>query len=113
MKLRVILVCTLLLLAAVPSFALPLCQECNYVTHQCEDVAGAYERCRYDTLGNCYLDPWSRCSPTLTQSTVLADWKVVSVETTCSAPDSVTATASAAAAAGEDPMPASRTTELK
>lgn len=111
MKHRVILVCTLLLLAAVPSFALPLCQECNYVTHQCDDVTGAYERCRYDTLGNCYLDPWSRCSPTLTQSTVLADWKVVSVETTCLTPDSVAATAPAAAA--EDPMPASRTTELK
>jgi hypothetical protein len=111
MKLRVILVCTLLLLAASPSFALPLCQECNQITHECDDVSGAIERCRYDTLGNCYIDHFARCSPTLTQSTVLADWKVASIETSCSASDSVTVTAPAAAA--EDPMPASRTTELK
>lgn len=111
MKLRVMLVCTLLLLAAVPSFALPLCQECNYDTHQCDDVPGAYERCRYDTLGNCYLDPWSRCSPTLTQSTVLADWKVVSIETSCSEQSSVTVTAAAADAPAETLMP--QTTELK
>ena len=111
MKLRVLLVCTLLLLAAVPSFALPLCQACNDVRHQCDDVPGAIERCRYDTLGNCYIDFFARCTPTFTQSTVLADWKVVSIETTCATPDSVTATPAAAVA--EDPMPASRTTELK
>lgn len=110
MKLRVILVCTLLLLAASPSFALPLCQECSYISNQCEDVSGAYERCRYDSLGNCYLDPWSRCSPTLTQSTVLTDWKVVSIETSCPADNSVTDTAPAPAT---DVTPAPRVTALK
>ncbi len=114
MKLRVILVCTLLLLAASPSFALPLCQECNGFTNECEDVSGAFERCRYDTLGNCYLDPFSRCSPTLTQSTVLTDWKVASIETTsCPALDSVTVAAPAAAADVPMTTPASQATELK
>jgi hypothetical protein len=111
MKLRVILVCTLLLLAASPSFALPLCQECSYQTNQCEDVSGAYERCKYDTMGNCYLDPWARCSPTLTQSTVLADWKVASIDTSCPAVNAVTDAAPAAAA--DVPAPAPRATELK
>ena len=111
MKLRVILVCTLLLLAASPSFALPLCQECNYFTHQCDDVPGAIERCRYDTLGNCYIDFFARCTPTFTQSTVLADWKVVSIETSCPAPDSVTTSAPAPVTEAATLTP--QTTELK
>jgi hypothetical protein len=111
MKLRLILVCTLLLLAAVPSFALPICQECSYEYNICEDISGAFERCRYDTLGNCYLDPWARCSPTLTQSTVLADWKVASIETSCPAQSSVMVTAAAADAPVVTLMP--QTTDLK
>lgn len=113
MKLRVILVCTLLLLAASPSFALPQCQECNYEWNQCEDVSGAFERCKYDTLGNCYLDPWARCSPTFAPSTVLTDWKVASIETSCPAPDSVTVTAPAAAAEVPTSTSTPQATELK
>ncbi len=97
MKLRVILVCTLLILAASPSFALPLCQECNSVTLQCDDVPGAYERCKYDASFHCYIAPLDRCSPTLTQSTVLTDWEVASV--TIHRPAAVPAQTSAPAAA--------------
>lgn len=96
MKVRLIAVCTLLLLAAVPSFALPLCQECNEVTNRCETVSGAFERCKYDAAGNCYLDPFERCSIPRASSTVLADWKVVSIEMDRPATDAVTATAPAA-----------------
>ena len=110
MKLRVILVCTLLLLVAVPSFALPLCQDCNYYTNQCEYVSGAFERCRYDASGNCYLNPWERCSPTFSATTVLTDWKVVSIEISRPAPEATTVQASAAA---EVPAPMPQTIELK
>lgn len=113
MKLRVILVCTLLLLAASPSFALPICQECSYEYNVCEDISGAFERCKYDTLGNCYLDPYARCSPTLTQSTVLTDWKVASIETSCPAQNSVTVAASAAVTDVPAATSMPQTTELK
>ena len=112
MKLRVILVCTLLLLAASASFALPICQECSYEYNVCEDISGAFERCRYDTLGNCYLDPYARCSPTLTQSTVLSDWKVTSIDISRPAQDCATITAPAAAAEVPTATPLPQTTEL-
>ncbi len=107
MKVRVILVCTLLLLAAVPSFALPLCQECNYEWNSCETIPGAYERCKYDyNTGQCYTT-FERCSvPRYT--TVLTEWKVVSIEISRPALDSVTVTAPAALAKAEvaEPEPA-------
>jgi hypothetical protein len=109
MKLRVILVCTLLLLVAVPSFALPLCAHCNE-WNECESAPGDYERCRYDSSGVCYTD-FGRCSVPFTQSTVLADWKVASIEISRPAPDSVTAPAPAAALEVPAPMP--QTTERK
>jgi hypothetical protein len=105
MKLRVILVCTLLLLVAFPTFALPLCQECNQITLQCDDVPGAFERCKYDAFFHCYIAPFDRCSPTLTQSTVLADWKVASIVISRPAPASDTATAAAPAAVVTTAMP--------
>lgn len=110
MKLRVILVCTLLLLAAVPSFALPLCAECNFVTNECEELPGSIERCKYDLSGSCYTTP-QRCSIPSAASTVLTDWKVASIEIDRPAPDCVTVTAPAAMA--EVPTPTPRTTELK
>jgi hypothetical protein len=109
MKLRVILVCTLLLLAAFPSFALPLCAECN-AWNECDPVPGSYERCRYDVYGNCYTD-YGRCSIPYAETTVLADWKIVSIEISRPALDSVTVTAPAAVA--EVPTPTAQTTELK
>jgi hypothetical protein len=112
MKLRVILVCTLLLLAAAPSFALPQCQECNYEWNSCDDVSGAFQRCKYDSSGHCYLST-DRCSPTLTQSTVLTDWKVASIETSCPAQDAVTVATPAAVTDVPSATLMPQTTELK
>ena len=99
MKLRVILVCTLLLVAGVPAFALPLCQDCNF-QNRCEAIPGSIEVC-YDSGGGLYCstfpDPCSR--PLMT--TVLTEWKVVSVETSRPALDSVTVTTPAAVARAE------------
>lgn len=107
MKLRVILVCTLLLLAASPSFALPLCAHCNE-WNECESSPGDYERCRYDIYGNCYTD-YGRCSIPSAASTVAADWTVASIEISRPAADCATVTAPAAA--DEVPTPAPETTE--
>jgi hypothetical protein len=78
MKLRVLAVCTLLLLGAVPSFALPLCAECTS-WNTCESIPGSIERCRYDLSGNCYTT-FERCSVPRASTTVLTEWKVESIE---------------------------------
>jgi hypothetical protein len=108
MKFRMILICTLLLLAASPSFALPVCGHCNE-WNTCESASGDVERCRYDTQGNCIITT-ERCSPAF-QGTVLTDWKVVSIEISRPALESVTVTAPTAVA--EVPTQAPRTTDLK
>ena len=78
MKVRVILVCTLLLLAAAPSFALPLCQDCNELL-RCEPIPGAsIERC-FSGPGYCYTTP-QLCSIPHAAATVLTEWQVSSVE---------------------------------
>lgn len=107
MKVRVILVCTLLLLAALPSSALPLCAHCNE-WNECESSPGDYERCFYDQFGNCDTD-FKRCSTPFTQSTVLSDWKITSIEISRPAQDSVTVPAPAEVT----DVPTSRTIELK
>lgn len=89
MKIRAVLLCTLLLLAAVPSFALPLCEECNQF-NECEAIPGSIERCTYDEFGNCYTFP-GRCS-TPFASSVLADWTVSAIEISRPS-DSITITA--------------------
>ena len=109
MKLRIVLVCTLLLLAAVPTFALPVCAECNYFTNQCEELPGSIERCKYNfTTGACYTTT-ERCSIPSAASTVLTEWKVTSVEVDRSAQDCATANAPAAVTEVPTPQP----TELK
>lgn len=111
MKLRVILVCTLLLLAAVPTFALPLCAECNAWTNECETLPGSFERCKYNfTTGLCYTTT-ERCSIPFTATTVLTELKVASIE--ISRPATECATASAPAAVAEVASPAPETAELK
>ena len=109
MKVRMILLCTLLLLAAVPTFALPLCAHCNE-WNECESSSGDIERCRYDLQGNCYTT-FERCSVPSAASTVLTDYKVSAVE--ISRPATECVTAAAPPAASETPAPAPRTTELK
>lgn len=94
MKLRVIAVCTLLLLAAVPSFALPQCAVCNEY-NECDPIPGSYERCLYDAWGCCFND-FGRCSvPYAAETTVLTDWKVTTIEISRPSLDSVTITAPA------------------
>lgn len=109
MKLRVILVCTLLILAASPSFALPQCEECNQ-WNMCEVLPGSYERC-HDGPDYCDTNPFERCSHSYTQSTVLADWKVASIETSCPAQSPVAVTAAADDVNVATSIP--QTTELK
>lgn len=110
MKLRVILVCTLLL-AAVPSFALPLCAECNSQTNQCDELPGSIERCKFNTItGLCYTT-FDRCSVPFAASTVLTDWKVASIE--INRPEAECVIVTAPAAVAEVPTPAPQTTELK
>ena len=99
-KVRLLLVCTVLLLAAVPSFALPLCMECNQY-NRCEAIPGAIERC-YSGPGYCYTDPFQPCSPPRALS-VLSEWKVASVEITR---DSISVTAEAEAPAQPEPQKA-------
>jgi hypothetical protein len=108
MKLRVILVCTLLLLAAVPSFALPPCQECNQF-NRCAIVPWAVEAC-YDGPGFCDTNPFENCTHR-SATTVLTEWKVVSIEISRPALTSATVTAQAAAAEVSAPTP--QITELK
>lgn len=101
MKVRIVLVCTLLLLAAVPTFALPLCAECNE-WGRCESLPGAIDRC-YDWTGSCYTT-FERCSPPRT-ATVATEWKVASIEIHRPSLDSITVTAPAHVASVEVETP--------
>ncbi|HEX6095737.1 MAG TPA: hypothetical protein VF432_05375 [Thermoanaerobaculia bacterium] len=96
MKVRIILVCTLLLLAAVPTFALPQCAHCNE-WNWCESSPGDYEWCS-DWEGTCYTDPWKRCSPVWGAS-VASEWQVASIEIHRPSLDSITTEAPADVAA--------------
>jgi hypothetical protein len=111
MKVRVILVCTLLLLVAVPSFALPLCGHCNE-WNMCESAPGDFERCKYDLNGNCITTP-ERCSIPHGATTVLTEWTVASIEISCPAPDSVTVASPAPATEVPAATPVAQTTDLQ
>lgn len=90
MKLRLILSCTLLLLAAAPTFALPLCEDCNEWNF-CEPIPGAsIERC-YDGPGYCFTTT-ERCSIP-NSATVLTEWQVASVDVQRPSQDAFTVTA--------------------
>jgi hypothetical protein len=110
MKVRVILVCTLLLMAALPTFALPLCGHCNEF-NRCESSPGDFERC-FSGVNYCYTTT-DRCSIPNGNSTVLSDWEVVSVEISRPAPESVAVTTSARIADVPTPAPTHQTAELK
>ena len=95
MKVRIILVCTLLLLAAVPTFALPQCAHCN-ASNRCEVGPGDFEYCS-DWTGTCFNDPWKNCSHSRS-ATVATEWTVASIEIQRPSLDSITVSAPAAAA---------------
>ena len=104
MKTRVILSSTLLLLAAAPTFALPLCEDCNY-SNYCEPIPGSIERCS-DGWDFCYTTP-ERCSPPL-QATVMNELKVVSLEISRPSLESITVTAPAQRAEVRTPEPVAK-----
>lgn len=97
MKLRVILACTLLLLAAVPSFALPLCRECD-LNLRCQAIPGAIEKC-YSGVGYCYTTPELCSRPNA--APVAVDWSVASIEISRIAPEPVADAATPAPPAEE------------
>lgn len=111
MRVRVLLVCTLLLLAAVPSFANTNCRECDPVTNRCYFSGDAVRRCIFDvSSGTCYLDPFLYCNPTRS-ATVASEWKVASIEVSRPSLDPIAVAAPAAAAQPE--VPGADTVEQK
>ncbi|HEX7154419.1 MAG TPA: hypothetical protein VF618_23235 [Thermoanaerobaculia bacterium] len=105
MKLRTILVCTLLLLAASPSFAAvapaPPCQACDQF-NLCTRSAGSGDRCAYDqATGDCYTFAWNCVG--LADITVAEEWTVASIEISRPSLDSITITAPAQVAEVREP----------
>jgi hypothetical protein len=75
---RVILVCTLLLSAAVPAFAAPPCAICVSEAGPCVNEAGGL-RCR--TIGGVCTETGGTCTGFLNRP-VLGEWQVASIEIT-------------------------------
>lgn len=73
---RLVLACTLLLLAASPLFAAPQCGEC--INNICEYSPYSGLPCRYDSAGNCV--EYFRFCTSRSADTVAADWTIASVE---------------------------------
>ncbi|HEX9983974.1 MAG TPA: hypothetical protein VGF69_11970 [Thermoanaerobaculia bacterium] len=93
---RLILVCTLLLLASVPAFALPQCGDCDS-NNECVFSPWSGVTCGYDATG-CVIQ-FRRCSSGLSpEATVASDWTVASIEIERPTVDSKTVTAPAAIA---------------
>jgi hypothetical protein len=78
MKLRPILVCTLLLSAAVPTFAAPPCAFCLSDAGPCVNDPGGL-RCR--TIGGVCQETSGVCISAANR-TMLAEWQVASIEIT-------------------------------
>ncbi|HYK05938.1 MAG TPA: hypothetical protein VE974_29615 [Thermoanaerobaculia bacterium] len=87
---RLILVCTLLLLASSPVFALPQCRECIN-NNRCEYTGNSFEVCTV-VGGMCQFDPFKRCTTFAPEQPVMADWTVASIEISRPAPDTNTVT---------------------
>ncbi len=106
---RVILACTLLLLASFPLFALPTCKACD-VNNRCVGSPNSGEKCVF-VAGICDTAPTNCVS--LAPDPVLADWTVASVEVSCPAPDSKTVTAPAGVAVGAEDAGTTQSAEQK
>ncbi len=74
---RIVLVCTLLLLAAVPSFAAPPCRSCLDDVGPCFEDPGSGTRCRF--VGGACETFLAFCIDRA-DTTVLAEWKIASIE---------------------------------
>lgn len=80
---RVIAVCTLFLLAALPTFAAPQCQDCTE-WGECGPDGFEHMPCRYTSSG-CENYPSGCIGFTAAESvevSLLSDWKVASIEVT-------------------------------
>jgi hypothetical protein len=74
---RLILACTLLLLASFPMFALPQCGDCE--NNECVFSPWSGVTCTYDGNGNC-ITQFRRCSGLAPEATLASDWSVASIE---------------------------------
>jgi len=100
--LRVALACTVLLLIAVPSFAIP-CSTCSEFEPQgCDSTPGSGTRCRF-SIDWCQTISAPSCSgfSGQTESPVLADWVVASIEISRPAYDTKVVSSPAALAKAE------------
>ena len=81
---RAVFVCTLLLLAAVPTFAAPQCLDCDYYTGQCGPDSFLHEPCRYTATGceNYFQFCIGFSAADAGDTTLLSEWKVASIEIT-------------------------------
>jgi hypothetical protein len=83
-RFRVLFICTLFLLAAVPTFAAPQCQDCDEITGECGPDGFEHMPCRYTASGcenyNKLCIGFSAADAGV--KTVLSEWKVASVEVT-------------------------------
>jgi hypothetical protein len=106
---RVILVCTLLLLAVAPTYAIPTCTEClEEGVGPCINAPGQPYRCRFTSNG-CETLLTSFCEGR-SETPVLADWKIASIEISRPAPatrdlQKVVTTPSSIAQAGTPQLP--------
>lgn len=103
MKVRIILVCTLLLLAAAPTFAAPQCEACDYYWNECYNEPYSGFRCRYTETG---CEEYYGYCIGRAQAPVLSEWKVSSIEISRPALDSKTVVAPAQVAEVRSPQPA-------
>ena len=83
---RLILACTLLLIASVPVFALPQCGECDW-NNECVSSPWSGVTCTYDANGNCTIQ-FRRCSGLAPEATLATDWSIASIEISRPALDS-------------------------
>lgn len=107
---RVILVCTLLLLVATPSFAVPTCTECLDAS-TCINAPGQASRCRFIS-GACETLITSFCVGR-SETPVFADWKIASIQISRPAPatrelQKVVTTPASVAQAGTPQLPATK-----
>jgi hypothetical protein len=95
---RFTLVCSLLLLAAIPSYAIP-CSTC--IDRQCQDTPGSLTRCRPVVIEGCQTVTNLSCVGLVDDAAapaMLAEWTVVSIEISRPAEGTTVVTASDAVA---------------